>query len=217
MLIKNYIFTNTLGVVFVIGILWLIIYSLLKWFDLSEINWKRLELVFVFTGLLAVISIVERNKKSINEYDASNLNARISMTIDRIKFYTANSCFKYQKSEFSPPDLKYRQLDQDLICGWAKNFHIDSINNFPIQIDTVEIKSILFNTDEMDYYKSEFLKSANEVNSDILQYNLLIKNIHTNDWENMLNSLGLLFLILSISIKLSITSHNIYLQKKLKN
>jgi hypothetical protein len=222
MLLEDFIRNILIHPLWTIGataLLWTALFLLFTCFKLSETNWKRLEYVWIFTGFLGLLTIINQNNKELKSYEVSKIKQHIEIDLSHLNFYLSESqlCFKYSKSKFSPPDLVLRQADHDLICSWGKEFiiNIDTLEGIPISpLDTSKLKSIKFNTDSMDSYVKEVLQFINQINFNIekfIEYSDLIKS---DIWENFSKSFGQLLLILAFAIRLSIATKSVRATRK---
>jgi hypothetical protein len=199
--------------------LWFVIYRLFIFFKLSEVNWKRLEYIWIFIGLFGLLSVVEKNNKEFKTVDNFYVKKNIEFNLSRIKFFLSDlqTCFKYNKISSSLLDFDDRQYDQDLICSWSKTYKIDfdTIDGIPTKfLDTLAIKKLIFKTSFMAGYIKEFQSCCSAINSDIKKFNLYKKQIKSNDWENFSRTTGVLFIIIAFAIRLSITTKNVKTTKK---
>lgn len=207
-IISNPIWTTTATIVS-----WFLFYHLFKWTNLSEKNWKKLEYLWIFTGLIGTLSVVERNNKDFNSFEAYWAKKRILNNLLRINYFLGESisCREYVQAETSPPDLIDRQFDQNQICFWSKKyvFEIDSAGvplNF---LETQSINKIQFRTDFMAQYVKEFLECCNDLNQEISNYRDYKEKIQSDFFDDFNRSFGILLLIVAAGIKLSITTNSI--------
>lgn len=183
-------------------------------FKLSDTNWKRLEYVWIFTGFLGLLTIINQNNKDVKSKEIRFVKQNIDLDVSHLNFYLQESqaCFKYNKMEWSPDNFDLRQADQDRICSWSKQFKInaDSIEGIPLSpLDTIKLKSIEFDTDFMDSYVEEVIKFIGQINSNILKFKEYSYEIKSDSWESFSKSFGPLFLILAFAIRLSIATKSV--------
>ena len=198
---------------------WFVTYKLFIILKLSDTNWKRLEYIWIFTGLFGLLTVIEGNNKEFKTADNYYVKQDIQYNLSRIKFFLSDiqSCNKYTKFASSPNDFDDRQYDQDLICDWSGKYkiEIDTVEGIPtISLDTLTIKQITFRTTFMDDYVKEFKACCSIINADIEKFNLFQLQIKSSDWENFGRKTGVLLIIIAFAIRLSITTKNVRTAKK---
>jgi len=217
-LIRN-ILTMPLWTIGITVMLWTLFTVSFELFKLSETQWKRLEYIWIFTGFIGILTIIDKNHNDENIGKLSNIKSDIKFNMTRIDVFlhSYNTCFQFRKSTPPLEDFEQRQYDQDQICNWSKLYKIDydSIEEIPAKLlDTSSINSIKFKTSFMDDYVSDFQKCCCIVNKDLLDFNKLKEEIKSNNWENNYRTFGPLLFILALAVRLSITTHNVRISKK---
>ena len=201
-------------IVLVTIILWIILFQLFyRVLKLSEVNWKRLEYIWLFIGLLGLVNVVVENKKTYNFYNSERLRNYIRSSVRDINsdLVGYKTCFKYNKTEFSPENLDERQYDQDLICNWSKTYQIklDSLGIPKRKLDTISKVKLKLKTDEMEDFISDFNDMVTTANSEIDEYTTYRKEYEGNDWKDFSRTFGVLLLMIAFSIRLSIATKNV--------
>jgi hypothetical protein len=212
-LIKN-ILTHPLWTIGTTLFLWAFLFFAFTILKLSEVNWKRLEYVWLFAGFIGLLSISIENNKKFKSSEIQFVKNNIELDISFLNSFLSESqaCRKYNQIESSPKDLKQRQSDQDKICFWAKGFkiNIDTLEGIPVfPLDTIKLKLIAFDTDFMDDYVKEVQKFTRNINANILTYNKYSEEIKSKSWEEFSKTFGLLLLILAFAVRLSIATRNV--------
>jgi hypothetical protein len=217
-LIRN-ILTSPFWTIGATVVLWSALYFLFTIFELSDTNWKRLEYIWIFTGFLGLLTVINENNKSYKDKEMNDIKRDIEFDISRLEFFLSNqmACFKYNNVESSPDDFDQRQYDQDQICDWSKTFKIqvDSFAGIPTShLDTVALKSIKFKTTFMDDYVEDFSECTNRINTSIDKFNEYSKEVNSKFWENFSKTFGPILLIIAFAIRLSLTTRNVRNSKK---
>lgn len=201
-------------------ILWIAFYLIFtKIYVLSETSWKRLEYLWISTGFLGLISIVNENQNMFLYNTSERKGYFIQSDIKMLKSTLSSfqTCFKFSKSEFSPNDFEERQNDQDKICNWSKTYQIelDSITEIPTKdLLKIDEAKLLLKTDMMNEYIEDFNNSVDTINKDLKEYKSMKITLESDDWKNFSRSFGVLFLIIAFSVRLAITTKNVVQTKK---
>ncbi|HZV69318.1 MAG TPA: hypothetical protein VFG10_07235 [Saprospiraceae bacterium] len=221
-LIKNILIDPRWATVCIL-ILWLVIYYTFSYIiKISEVNWKRLEYIWIFIGSIGLFALINQNKiDNINGERRFN-RMWIDKEISRIKdkFIGSQTCFIFITSKNSPNNLTDLQFDQDLICNWSKNYSLDVYNtsNEPeVLLDTISILSLPYRTNDQQKYIDEFLNITRRINNNINSYKIHVKAISSNKFDSLNRSFGILLFIVAISIRLAIVCHSVSQLKKIKN
>lgn len=217
-MIKN-ILTTPIWTITVTVLCWFVLYRLFIFFKLSDVNWKRLEYIWILVGLFGLLTIIEKNNQKLKATENYYLKQNIQYNLSRINFFLSEiqSCFKYSKLPSSPQDFDDRQYDQDLICEWSKKYsiEIDTVEGIPTKsLDTLTITQIAFKTTFMDDYVKEFKACCSTINNDIEIFNQYQQEINSNSWENFSRTTGILLIIIAFAIRLSIATKNVRTARK---
>lgn len=201
-------------IVIVTIILWIILFQIFyRFLKLSEANWKRLEYIWLFIGLIGLVNVVVENRKTYNFYNSERVSNYIRSSIKNINsdLSSFKVCFKYNKTDFSPEDFDERQYDQDLICSWSKTYKIklDTLGIPQRKLDTISKTSFNFKTNEMDDFITDFNEMIKTVNSEIKEYKTYREEYKTEEWKNFARTFGVLFIMIAFSIRLSIATKNV--------
>ena len=66
---------------------WFVTYKLFIILKLSDTNWKRLEYIWIFTGLFGLLTVIEGNNKEFKTADNYYVKQDIQYNLSRIKFF----------------------------------------------------------------------------------------------------------------------------------
>jgi hypothetical protein len=199
-------------------VLWLVLFqAFYRVFKISEVNWKRLEYIWLFAGFLGLINLVIENKKEYNFYSSERVKNYIGVSIKNMReSLTENrTCFQYSKSEFSPYNLVERQSERDRFCAWAKKYLItyDTIKSTPKKHFKI-LDYHNFRTDEVNMDVADLNELIKVLNSEISEYNLYRGEYDSNDWKTFSKTFGILLLVIAFAIRLSIATKNTVTSKK---
>ncbi|MBA3900724.1 MAG: hypothetical protein H0X62_11030 [Bacteroidetes bacterium] len=217
----NFIITQPIWAVVSTILLWKLTFIILKKINFSETNWKRLDYIWIFIALMALLAIINENNAISEEYELKNTKQEIIFDISLLNFLLSDkqTCYKYKNSIDAPDDFIQRQYDQDQICAWSKDFRIetDSVAGIPIcAIDTFSLKTIEFKTDFMDNYVREFSVYTYRINRNIEKYNNCAIEVNSKVWDEFYKTVGVFLLILAIAIRLALTENNVSMTKQAK-
>ncbi|MDQ3191071.1 MAG: hypothetical protein M3Q58_05705 [Bacteroidota bacterium] len=215
----DYILAQQLLAVIVTLIFWQLIYRFFNFINLSDTNWKRLEYIWIFIGLLGLLALINENKKRSIESELSNFKHEIILDMSLVNFLLSDiqTCTKYKKTVLSPENFDLNQSDQNLICEWSKNFNIevDSITGVPTNIiDTQSIQEIKFKTDFMQGYVKEISLYISRINKNINKFNTSSLEGKKKIWDDFYKTIGVFLLIIAIAIRLALTKRNVMISKK---
>ncbi len=208
------IVTNGFIALIIIIILWRFLYYFFnKVLKYNDLDWKRLEYIWIFAGVFGLLVMVSKNKIEHNKNKLVLIEKDLNIHYRNIQYSLSSwtNCFQYNKTENSPKDIEERQFDQDLICSWSKKTLIlilESQNNKKkINLEQLKLDfKTNFITEDYHYYLSQI----NTINELIDNYNNIQRNNYINNFIiNVLNVIGALFLILAFAIRLAVATHNV--------
>ncbi len=218
------IVTNPLVSVSLVFALWQFFNYIFKKFPKltpSEIEWKRLEFVWIFAGLFGLSTLVMKNRNEFINNEIKYLKFDLDIDYDNLKMSLGNleNCFQFTQHDKSPTDIDLIQKDQNLICNWSQDISklLDSIKkeDYTKKLIIDSINSLDLKT---QYKKDNFNKKVNKLSD----FNYKIEQVankqnsimFTNKFSKIINVIGAWTLIVAFAIRLCIASHNLKKEKK---
>lgn len=215
--------TSPILTVIITVILWWILYTLFtRVFILTERQWKKLEFIWIFTGFIGLITLVNDNSKLFSMYKFDSIAAQIKndLTILDIHLRESITCRTFQIAENSPKDLPDRVSDQNKFCEWSKKYTIRKHPVKGIPSDSLAIidkAALKFQTDFLDNEINHINTTVYEINKKVKIYNQLDENINANGWRTFASTSGILFIIIALALRLAIASRNLATATKKTN
>jgi hypothetical protein len=212
-LIKNTI-TNPYWAIIVIIILWTLFYLVFLGIKLSQVNWKRLEYIWIWAGFLGVVGIIVENDKIEKQKELFYIRQNITFNMSHIEFHLSeqNACFKYNKMSWSPSDFGQRQEDQDKFCKWASYLrtNLDTLDGIPIySLDTLSLKALDFTTSFLSSELKYLCKYFNDTRAEIERYKTYKKVVNSITWNEFNKSFGIILFVLAFALRLAIATNNV--------
>lgn len=198
-------------------LIWVILHFL--FLKLSERILKKIEIIYLLIGFLGILSYVFENKKDALLYKQEYLKVDINFNMRIINKELDYFCFEYTKAPESPLDFDDRKIDQDRLCEWGRQMiakvEYDSISGYIIPLKELELfdkKKYVFKTDNNDRMIADINNIVDQTNQSIRELNTINASLK-EDSKYRIRTLGVLLFILALSIRLSITSSNLYRKK----
>jgi hypothetical protein len=215
--------TNPLYGILAVLVLWVVSYLLLsKLLKISNLAWIRLEYAWIAVGFIAVLVLIDENRKRTEQKEVDKLQFNIENTYHYLfnELDIESTCQKFNNSlNLSPHEFDSIQRRSDIVCQWAKDVRKIILNDFSTHKTKIEKLPLL----EVDDFKNESIYSytiveIESLNDWLSQLEKLKKDIKDDSWNQFKYSVGILFLIIAFAIRLTINSHKVKMEKeKLKN
>jgi len=208
--------TNALlAIVILLALTFAFIFLFTKVIPLNKIQLKKLDYIWLTVSAFAIFGLVERNRIQLSEIELRKaiwLHEARSNDI----FYmidTSSVCFKYSKSELSPPNFDQLQKMTDSLCSWTKNL----IPTLPQKIknnDSIKITTPNFNDAFLEQQVQSIQHAIQEYNKSLGEILRIKKEMNIEDYTFIIQMLSPLLLILGLAIRFSKTAAEVKLERK---
>ncbi|MFC0878885.1 hypothetical protein ACE01N_19990 [Saccharicrinis sp. FJH2] len=202
---------------------WFILYLILiKLFSLKKATWIRFEYIWISIGFLAVMTIIEDNKKEFIRQELEYVNSWIDRDSESILFLTSGQyhCIQFNHNKMMHTKIEFDSIQsrQDSICIWTKNVYkiIDSTYKDDT-IKKVELPPLNINNPENNDTYREVMKTLKSLNENIAKKNINIEKLKTTFWKDFKSGFGVLLLFLAFGLRLTIISYKVIDEKTRHN
>ncbi|MCB0278530.1 MAG: hypothetical protein KDD94_03460 [Calditrichaeota bacterium] len=205
------IISNPYYAIIAIIIVSFLIYLITEMLSLSDRAFKYSDYFIIIVGSIGVLGIISENGKKLSQTELIYVKNDIILLKTQLKnrLSSSEACFSYQKTDYNSSDFDIRQNDQDTVCEWAKNLLkvLDSNDTIP-KINKPNLKTTFVS----DFVES-IINSFAHLNKLYSEKALFEKELSNDDVKKFSRTTGLLLIMLALSFKLAITTHQIVRMK----
>jgi len=213
------LFIEPLNALIAVLVIWGALYIfLVRLSPLDKSTWIKLEFIWIFAGLLGLLSLVFENNRLVNENELKSNEVRLNYHYRGLKseLNGGRHCMNFHNSGlFSKEEFQRRQSRADSICAWANSMK-DLVNS----LDTENFEEIddvpVFNVSESEtvYFYETVLWDIEQISKLKEERTKLQENLKRNDWENFRRTLGVILIIIAFGLRLAIVSNKVYENRK---
>ena len=195
-------------------VVWLFCHLTLVYFskNITEKKLRILEILYIFAGIIGLCGIASKNETIKLEVEQENIKFKIRYWEEQIKQHWDYFCINFTKGDYSPADIEKRIEDRSSLCKWAQKEELAQMSEKTIEgislreFNLINRDSFLTDTNDqlIEWYNNDVTK-ANEL---ILKFKQNMKNVN-NSRIGHYETLGLLFMVLALGLRLSITSYRL--------
>jgi len=203
--------------------LWILFhYSFIKLFKFKEIAWIRLDYIWLSIGFLAVLTIIEENKKRYSQQELSFVKTWIDRDYEDLISISKlqNNCIQFQHNPLlhSKDEFALIQSRQDSICNWTKMIYVKADSCFRNgQVAILNLPKYEISTSGNDYPCDRIKELIKTINENVNKRAILDSRLSNNFWSGFKSGLGVIFLFIAFALRLTIISYKVKKEKTRHN
>ena len=199
-------------------------HALFIWFfPLKEVNWKRLDYVWMFAAVLGVLASSGKAARFIAENQLNNFQE--PATITSYEFLRADiksgaegpACAVLHRSGDSFPDFDERVKEQQSICEQYKKFDAQMPESVGPPFKPLKDLGFVPFTGNPQYVAASFdiaNRDAEEYERNRETYDEIAEKTKSSKWENAYLAMGPLLLAVAVALRITRTSGEIRTAKR---
>jgi hypothetical protein len=197
----------------------LLCHALFLWlFPLGEVNWKRVDYIWLFAATLGVLASSGKAARFIAENQLENFQEPVTITsydllrADIKSGVAGLECVVLRRSAESPPDFEERVKEQQAMCEQYKKLDAQMPKSIEPPFKPVKELGFVPLTGNPEYVSAPFEvvnRDAEEYERNREMYDEITEKTKSSKWENAYLAMGPLLLAVAVALRITKTTGEI--------
>jgi hypothetical protein len=190
----------------------------LWWFPLGEVNWKRIDYLWLFAAVVGVLASSGKAARLIAENQLKNFQEPVTLTAyeflrtDIKSAAEGSACGVLRRAADSPPDFEERQKEQRAMCDQYKKLDAQMPHSVEPPFKPLEELGFVPLTGNPEYVTALFEvtnRDAEEYERNRETYDEITEKTRSSKWENAHLAMGPLLLAVAMALRITKTTGEI--------
>jgi hypothetical protein len=194
-------------------------HALLLWlFPLGEVNWKRVDYIWLFAACLGVLASSGKAARFIAENQLENFQEPVTITsyeflrADIKSGLEGSECVPLRRSADSPPDFEERVKEQKTMCEQYKKLDAQMPKTVEPPFKPIKELGFVPLAGNPEYVAAPFEvvnRDAEEYERNREMYEEITEKTKSSKWENAYLAMGPLLLAIAVALRITKTTGEI--------